>query len=302
MKKLAYLLLIVVGVHGCRSAPLAPLSKPCASPVRQTQTLASGPSGYIKFQSVTITAAEFQKGTKDGAPVAIHGYLRLPKQEGPVPAVVLFHGGAGIKSSRGWASHLPSIGVATFLVNSFSGRGVTRAPSERELSRAGQTCDAYRALELLVTHPRIDRQRIALMGFSRGGGQTILAALPEFRRANLPPGVDFAAYLAFYPSITPIAYLINRGVPNRPVRIFHGSLDNSESIWTVRRYVKRIRRKGADVQLFEFEGAHHSFDNPKLGRLYQTSRGFTVGYNSSAHREAMVKVEETLTAVFGLKR
>jgi dienelactone hydrolase len=284
-----FVFLLVVGLHG--------------EGATQSATLASGPTGRISFQTVNLTAEQFVAGTKDGPVVVISGDLALPKGEGRVPAVILFHGSAGITGAeRGWVSHLPRIGVATFMVDSFGPRRISGAPSEEKLSRAGQVIDAYRAIELLTTHPRIDPQRIALMGFSRGGGQTILAAIPQFRRAHLPPGVDFAAYLAFYPTLRPTASLIATGVPDRPVRIFHGLNDDSEPISTVREYVERVRREGADAQLFEFSGAHHSFDDPSISGLRRSSRGFTVGYNYFAHREATQKVDETLVTVFGLKR
>ena len=188
------------------------------------------------------------------------------------------------------------------MMDSFSPRGITGAPTEEKLSRAGQVIDAYRALELLATHPRIDRGRIALMGFSRGGGQTIMASVQRFRRGHLPPWLDFAAYLAFYPTLRPTGNLIATEVPDRPVRIFHGTLDDSEPIASAREYVERVRLAGADARLFEFTGVHHSFDEPKLVKPVRTSRGYTVGYDAQAHQQAIEKVEESLVSIFRLKR
>ena len=121
------------------------------------------------FQSTTLTDQEFLSGKKEGKPVVLAGELRIPKTgTGRLPAVVLVHGSGGIVSFvDAWAQWLNGMGVATFEMDSFTGRGIVSTTNDQgQLSRLAMIGDAYRALELLAKHPRIDPERIALMGFS----------------------------------------------------------------------------------------------------------------------------------------
>jgi len=182
------------------------------------------------------------------------------------------------------------MGVATFVVDSFSGRGGTKFPREEVLSRRGQVLDLYRALALLTTHPRIDARRIALMGCSRGGGVAILAA-ESVRSPHFPPNADVAAYLAVYPTLPSDVDFSSWQLPARPIRLFQGLLDNVTPVDIARRFVAAQRAKGIDVRMFEYPNARHVFDNPALPPLVETRIG-TIGYNGLAAAQAVKDNEE----------
>jgi hypothetical protein len=75
-----------------------------ASPAK---TLADGGSGRIAFQSVTVTTQEFLRGVDSGPPVVITGDLQLPQgPTGPLPAIVLVHGSAGLTPTAQHYTHL----------------------------------------------------------------------------------------------------------------------------------------------------------------------------------------------------
>ena len=57
--------------------------------------------------------------------------------------------------------------------------------------------DAYRALDGLSKHSRIDPARIAAMGFSKGV-RWLYTSLKRFRYMFETGGLEFAAYLRFY--------------------------------------------------------------------------------------------------------
>ena len=111
------------------------------------------------LQSVTFSDADFLNGKKDGTPVMLSGVLRLPKVGNEkLPAVVLLHGSGGPGGTGGpideWSQELNGIGVAAFVVDSFSGRGIIETVTDQtRLGRLNMIVDSYRALEAACQTP-----------------------------------------------------------------------------------------------------------------------------------------------------
>ena len=214
------------------------------------------------FESRTLSDEEFLTGGKEGKPVLLGGELRIPKLgTDRLPAVILVHGSGGVSGYvDDWAQSLNSLGVATFVFDSFTPRGIINTINDQDqLGRLAMIVDAYRALQLLAAHPRVDPKRIALMGFSRGGQAALYASVKRFQRMHGPPGAAYAAYIAFYPPCN-TTFLQDDVIAEKPVRIFHGAADNYVPVGPCRAYVERLRKGGADVRLTEFSGAQHAFD------------------------------------------
>jgi dienelactone hydrolase len=290
----------------------------------------------LSLQSRTLTDQEFLVGRTEGLPVTLAGELRLPRSgTDRLPVVILLHASGGIASyETDWEHDLLAMGVATFVIDSFSGRGISSVINDQsQLGRFAQTEDAYRAFELLEKHPRIDPTRIVLMGFSRGGSATLYAALTRFRSMHGPAsGREFAGYLAFYPSCN-VAFRDDEDITGKPVRIFHGEADVYVPIAPCRTYVERLAAKqGADVKLTAYPDALHLFDwqavkaptvlpqaqttrNCKLaeadnGEIINTStaqpftyhdacveRGPSIGYNEKASAEAREAIRQFIAAL-----
>src|SRR5207302_1900292 len=89
-------------------------------------------------------------------PVTISGTLTMPiartfERNGKVPAVVILHGSGGISADRegNWARRFNEWGVAAFVVDSFTARGVKQPfhfDSPHYFHTIGDTVDGYRAL------------------------------------------------------------------------------------------------------------------------------------------------------------
>jgi dienelactone hydrolase len=214
------------------------------------------------IESTTVTNQQFLNGDKNGNRVVIGGELRIPLGEGRFPGVILVHGsgGVGAREDR-WAHELNGIGVAAFILDTFTGRGIVQTNTDQsQLETLSMIGDAYRALAALSQHPRIDPSKIALMGFSKGGDVALHASIKRFQRMYSSPGIEFAAFLPFYAPCN-TTYREDDQISDRPIRMFHGSADNWVPAATCRDYVRRLQAAGKDIQLTEYSGAQHAFDN-----------------------------------------
>jgi dienelactone hydrolase len=228
-------------------------------------------------QTVTLGTADFLLGKKDGKPTMIGGELRIPKPgTDRLPAVVLVHGSGGIGFNSGmWADELNKAGLATFVVDSFTGRGITQTVTDQsQLSSYAMMNDAFAALAVLARHPRIDPGKIAVMGFSKGAVPSIYASMNRFQSAYAPDGAGFAAYIGFYTPCN-VALIDDEKVGTRPIRLYHGLADDWVPVGPCRDYVARLKKAGADISLIEYPGAYHAFDNQMIPGTMQLPQALT---------------------------
>lgn len=216
-----------------------------------------------QIQTLTLSDQQFLTGDTGGKPVSISGQLRVAQGAGRLPVVVLQHGSGGYGGNiEVWSREFNAIGVSTFALDGFTGRGLTEVSTNQALlGRLNFILDDYRALAILAAHPRVDPNRIILMGFSRGGQAALYASLKHFNQMWNKSGVEFAAYVAFYPDCM-TTFVSDTEVTGRPIRIFGGMPDDYNPIATCKAYVERLRAAGSDVELTEYPTAPHGFDNP----------------------------------------
>jgi dienelactone hydrolase len=190
------------------------------------------------------------------------GWLLVPEHPAErMPCVVCCHG------SLGWRGHhhehmvqLLEMGVAVFRVHSFEARSVASVVEDQmAVTHAMLLVDAYRALQLLARHPRIDADRIGIMGWSLGGTVALYAAWAPLAEALAPDGERFAAHLPLYPA----AHLRPEEPrwTGAPIRVLHGAADDYTPLRFVRELAEELRPHDVAIEICAYPGAHHSFDS-----------------------------------------
>ena len=163
-----------------------------------------------------------------------------------------------------WDRQFQEMGISTFAMDSFAGRGITStAADQSQLGRLNMILDIYRSIAVLASHPRVDPERIAVMGFSRGGQAALYSSLKRFQRLWNPGGIEPSAYIALYPPCV-TNYIADAEVSDHPIRMFHGISDDYVKIGPCRDYFARLKNSAKDVEMVEFADTWHGYDSAQL--------------------------------------
>ena len=181
---------------------------------------------------------------------------------GRVPAVAIFHGcgGPGQNTAR-MAGLLASWGYAALVVDSFSARGLKDIcgrnwPTLADAEARAHVVDA--ALAWLGTQGFVDPQRLAVMGYSYGGGVALLRALSGNPNETAPSPAR--AVVLVYPDCALADVLGPKLTVRQPTLFAMGALDDWTPPAQCRAVIDRVTRGRDLVETRAYEGAHHSFD------------------------------------------
>ncbi len=252
------------------------------------------------------------------AATLLDGYLFRPAEEGRHPAVVGLHGCAGMFSPttgligplyRAWAAEFTRRGYVFLLVDSFGPRhhGEMCSIGGFDLGLYRQRPkDAYGALWYLQAQPFVRGDHIAVVGWSQGGGVTLLSiGNPSLGRPQQLPQGDFRAAVAFYPGSCSNQRLPAGWTIAIPLLVLGGS----EDVWTpmapCKSFLDAIAARGAKIDTIIYPGAYHGFDAPNQPRrelpAYRTRAGVVpiVGTDPAARADAFERVPRFLAQFIG---
>jgi len=255
-----------------------------ATATAQAQSIPKDIAARVELHPIptlTLSDQQFLTGATDGKPATVSGEFRIAQGTGRLPVVVLIHGSGGINATmEAWTHTFNAMGISTFVIDGFTGRGLTAVNTNQALlGRLNFIVDVYHALDILAHHPRVDPARIVLMGFSRGGQATLYASLDRFDKLWNKSGIRYAAFIPFYPDCA-TTYAGDTDVADKPIRIFHGAPDDYNPVASCKAFVARLTEAKRDVVLTEYPDSEHGFDAGLLG----TSGKFTAANAQTVRR------------------
>jgi dienelactone hydrolase len=231
---------------------------------------------FYSIPSETMSAADFLTGKK-GTPVALAGQLRLAKT-GPAkqPVVVLLHSASGPVAEGApyeeWPRVLNEVGIATFAVDSYAGRGLVNYPADPgKISFLIRIVDAFRALEVVAKHPMIDPSRIAVMGFSQGAAAALYSSMARFQKMYGNADLQFVGHISAYAGCF-TRFRDDEDV-TKPILMLHGTADDLTPIAPCREYAERLSKVGKTARIIEYPDAYHQFDAPVYRTALKNEQG-----------------------------
>lgn len=240
----------------------------------------------------------------------LDGVLYRPAGPGPFPAVVALHGCGGLWRENGklslrhsdWGERLAEAGYIVLMPDSYGSRGLGSQCGVKELTvRPGRerVADAMAARRWLQTRGDVQKDAVALLGWS-GGGSTILTAVRSDRRpADMLP--DFTRAIAFYPGCRTQSESDSFRA-RLPVLMLMGDADDWTPPAPCDFLARAARSRGENVELVLYPGALHDFDHPRLEVKERTDLAYSangngkamVGTNPAARDDAIQRVKNFL--------
>src|SRR5207249_10118480 len=97
----------------------------CLAPTHALHSFPTRRSSDL-IPSLTISDQQFLTGDSSGKQVTVAGEFRIAQGTGKLPVVVLMHGSSGVGAGMDpWVRHFNEMGISTFVIDGFSGRGLT---------------------------------------------------------------------------------------------------------------------------------------------------------------------------------
>lgn len=222
-----------------------------------------------------------QEVTFPSGKLTLHGFLYQGAGDGPLPAILWNHGSERLPgrlpelgaffSSKGYVFFVPhrrgqgrSANVAPYVMDVLRGEGGPARSAKLVEMMEVHLQDQLAALAYLRSLPFVEPKRIAVMGCSFGGIQTLLAAesAPDIRAA-----VDFAGGAESWQGSTDLRARMTKAARNAKVPVFFIQAEGDYDLAPSRTLAKEMEKAGKEAMIHIY---------PAVGQTPQENHGFCV--------------------------
>jgi dienelactone hydrolase len=251
--------------------------------------LALLPACASNMEAVSIPVQTFDGYSPPDRPIP--SVLYLPDGAGPFPAIVVLHTCAGPGGAEElWARRLNGWGYAALVANSMAAHGeppvCSNVAAEHLSPQRKQAGDAINAALWLRRQPRIDGNRIGVIGFSDGGWAASWLTQQHFDDLFphlLKASVDYYGGCLRPETFGDVPLLSLQGEDDT----FGIPIPPAESC---RRFQAKLQlRPGQVFELQVYPYAVHEFDNEAVS--YHIFGGHPIGYDPDAAKDSFVRVK-----------
>jgi dienelactone hydrolase len=191
-----------------------------------------------------------------GKPIRLDAYM--PETPNALlPAVVALHGAGGnVAGMERYASALAAQGFAVYVLHYFDRTGTESADKPTILRNFPLWMKTlWDAISFVETQPQVDRERIALLGFSLGAYLSLANSAIDHR---------VKAVVEFFGGMPREMHLFMRRLC--PVLILHGEVDPTVSVEEAYQLQKLMEKKGIAYEIKIYPGAGHGFEDEAIWR------------------------------------
>ena len=252
--KLISVLLTFLFITGCSNAKI----NPCNSSTQVYSNINMEIDEKICFKSIDSYDLNYE-----GKPeITIYGNLIFPKiKKDKYNAVILSHGSGGLRKYHdSYVELLTNNGYVVFQIDHYLSRNIKYDKTFSKVSGITFMNDSFKALELIKTHPKINK--IAYIGWSQGGVGPILSHFSQATNLINNSTNLFDASIAIYPYC---GFTFNKiAKTNNPLLILTGRDDDLTPEQACINIYEKFSKNKKKIKHVSLEGAKHGYDNPFL--------------------------------------